>query len=85
MRERDGGKCVLCGLPCGEPNAHFIRRSRMGKGIAENIFTACHRCHQEYDTSPQNDRGELYRFLRGYLQSKYPDWDESELVYRKYE
>jgi hypothetical protein len=56
----------------------------LGKGVEENIFTACADCHRDYDQSPQNDTGETYRTLKAYLQSKYPRWDIKDLIYRKY-
>lgn len=75
---------MLCGSPNAAPNAHFIRRSQMGMGIEENIFTACLDCHKAYDHSPQNESGEIYRYLRGYLKGKHPGWNENNLVYQKY-
>lgn len=29
----DNGRCVLCGSPYGDPVAHVVRRSQLGKGI----------------------------------------------------
>ena len=79
--ERDNGKCVLCGKTCSVHNAccHFIGRGRLGLGIEENIVTLCHECHYHLDN------GEVGRDqIREYLKSKYPDWDESKLVYTKW-
>ena len=72
--------CVLCGRR-GEPNAHFIARSQGGLGIEQNIVTLCYKCHQDYDNSPL--RRIIREQLREYLKSKYPDWDESTLYYKK--
>lgn len=80
VTERDGC-CVYCGRP-GSPNAHYIARSQSGLGIEQNILTLCDECHRRYDQSI--DREEMREFFRKYLQSKYPDWDESKLVYRKW-
>lgn len=81
--ERDGGRCVRCGRVKGAfPNAHFIPRSQGGLGIEENILTLCWPCHYEYDNSA--NRGKLREEFRQYLMRKYPDWDEQELTYRKY-
>lgn len=80
--ERDGGVCAVCGSPNAAPVAHYIARSQGGLGIPENIVTLCPDCHRAYD---QSDSRQWYRaVLRRYLKSKYPDWDERKLVYRKY-
>lgn len=78
--ERDEGCCVWCGRQ-GEPNAHFISRAQSGLGIEENILTLCFDCHRRYDQSEH--RKDMRKFFRGYLESKYPDWNEEDLVYKK--
>ena len=78
--ERDGGLCVMCGS-VGMPNAHFIARSQGGLGIEENILTLCFICHNKYDQSIH--RQKMRKYFREYLQTKYPDWDEKKLVYKK--
>ena len=80
--ERDNGCCIVCGSPNAAPCAHFIARSHGGLGVPENIVTLCPDCHRAYDQSPAR---EWYKaVIRRYLKSKYPDWDERKLVYRKY-
>lgn len=79
--ERDKGKCIWCGKP-GDPVVHFIAKSQGGLGIEQNILCGCYRCHTTYD---QTDQREIYRDkARTYLKSKYPDWDESKLYYKKW-
>lgn len=78
--ERDGGACVWC-AERGEPNAHYIPRSRGGLGIEENILTLCWKCHLRYDQSI--NRRKMGEFFKTYLQSKYPEWDEEKLIYKK--
>lgn len=80
---RDEGRCVVCGSYWGLPNAHYIPRSHGGLGIPENIVTLCHICHRIYDNSER--RQEYKGIIRRYLQSKYPDWDEEKLVYKKWD
>lgn len=63
------------------PNAHFIARSQGGLGIEENIITLCPECHRLYDNSPM--RRSIREELRRYLKSKYKDWDEKKLYYKK--
>lgn len=79
--------CINCGRPApqGRPtafsNAHYISRAQGGLGIPENGLTLCPECHMRYDQSTQ--RQEMRAFFREYLESKYPDWNEDELIYRK--
>lgn len=80
--ERDGHCCVLCGSPMAAPNAHYIARSHGGLGIDQNIVTLCLSCHDRYDNSA--DRMLIRAELRTYLKSKYPGWDETKLIYRKW-
>ena len=82
--ERDNGCCVICGCCYNVmPNAHYIPRSKGGLGIEENIFTACTRltendCHYKFDEYKiGRDK------VREYLESKYENWDEKDLYYRK--
>lgn len=80
VRERDGGRCVLCGRP-GNPWCHYISRAQGGLGIEQNIVTLCDKCHRRFDQS--TDRAALKEALANYLRSKYPGWDEKNLIYRK--
>ena len=79
---RDFHRCVLCGTPYAYPDAHVISRAQGGLGIAENVVTLCRVCHDRYDNSPE--RPELRERLRDYLKTWYPDWDERNLIYRKW-
>lgn len=79
--------CVFCGKPAPPTkqlafsNAHFIARSQNGRGIEENIISLCWECHMMYD---QSEHREIMRsFFKDYLKTKYPDWDEEELIYKK--
>lgn len=78
--ERDGYRCIICGTGYAMPNSHYIKRSQGGLGIEENITTMCGLCHQAFDGS---SRKILLPKVRAYLKSKYPDWDEEKLIYRK--
>ncbi len=78
--ERDGGACIWCAKR-GEPNAHYIPRSQGGLGIEENILTLCWPCHLLYDQS--DNRAKMGEFFKDYLKSKYPEWDEEKLFYKK--
>jgi len=80
VNDRDHGICVSCGAQ-GLPEAHFIARSQSGLGVEENVLTLCRPCHTRYDQSEH--RADMREFFREYLKSKYPDWNESELTYKK--
>lgn len=63
------------------PNAHYISRAHGGKGVEENIVTLCMRCHYNYDQTVQRP---IYKeYIRNYLASKYDDWNEDNLFYKK--
>ena len=81
---RDNGKCIICGkvVPVSCSNAHYIKRSQGGLGIPENIVTLCPQCHYEEDFG-QNTQ-EYEQKVKEYLQSKYKDWSEEDLIYKKW-
>ena len=74
--------CVFCGKQ-GSPNAHYLPRSKGGLGIEQNILTLCWECHNRYDHT--TERQKMMEFFRNYLKDIYPDWDEEELIYRKWQ
>ena len=79
--------CVFCGAasPSDDSpvwsNAHFISRAQGGLGDERNGLTLCPMCHRRYDQTTA--REEMRGYFREYLQSKYVDWVEAELIYRK--
>lgn len=81
--ERDGHCCIVCGNPAAMPNAHYIPRSQGGLGIEQNIATLCIVCHYAFDQTISRDW--YKQQVREYLQSKYLDWQEDDLIYKKYQ
>ena len=81
VRERDGGRCIICGAP-GLPEAHFIRRSRGGLGIEQNIITLCRPCHYEFDEGKKHK--EYTERIREYLDRFYPGFNDYDRIYHKY-
>ena len=80
--------CLLCGCPApvnnrlAFSNAHYISRSQGGLGVEEFIVTLCPNCHiNRYDQG--TEREQVRAFLRVYLEEKYPNWNEENLIYKK--
>lgn len=84
---RDGGQCVYCHRkwPYVFPEAHYISRRKGGLGIPENILTLCRECHDRYDHGTKQEREGMREYFREYLMNLYEDWDESKLIYNKWE
>ena len=91
VAERDSVDGYPCCLWCGKPaptsnplafsNAHLVSRGQSGLGVEENILTLCWECHLRYDQSEH--RESMREYFTDYLKTKYPDWEEDKLVYRK--
>lgn len=79
--KRDKGRCIFCGMP-GLPEAHYIPRSHGGLGIEQNIVTVCRPCHDLMDNSIL--RRKMLETAAEHLQSFYPDWTETDLIYDKW-
>lgn len=81
--ERDNHRCIYCNkyVDVYYANSHFIKRGQLGKGIEENVVTACQNCHHLYDFGTNSE--EMINYTREYLKSKYSDWNEEKLVYKK--
>lgn len=80
--ERDNGMCIYCGR-IGIPNAHYISRAKGGLGIEQNIVTLCIGCHHQYDNGELHE--EIGAYIKKYLRAKYPDWNELDLIYKKWQ
>lgn len=63
---------------------HYIPRSRGGLGIPQNGAIGCQFHHNMLDNGNQGKRKEMLEIFRQYLQELYPEWNEDELVYRKW-
>lgn len=81
--ERDNHKCIYCDkwVDVYYANSHFIKRGQLGKGIEENVVTACPDCHYLYDFGTNSQ--EMINYTKEYLKSKYSDWNEEKLIYKK--
>lgn len=82
VEERDKHQCIFCGSFYARGEGHYIARSQGGLGIPQNLITVCRKCHGEMDNGMNTKR---YRDIaRAYLKSIYPDWDEKNLIYKKW-
>jgi predicted restriction endonuclease len=63
---------------------HYIPRSHNGLGIAENGVLGCRYHHEMMDNGNTGRREEMLEIMRGYLKSKYQNWDSEKLVYSKW-
>ena len=81
--ERDQHKCIFCDkeVSWNYANSHYIKRSHLGMGIEENIMTNCSDCHNKFDNTIH--RKEMLPIAREYFKSKYPNWNEDILIYKK--
>lgn len=77
---RDNGLCILCGR-AGLPEAHYIPRSQGGLGIEQNIVTLCRFCHNKLDQT--TERGELLERVKEHLDLWYPDFSDTDRIYKK--
>lgn len=82
--ERDNHKCIFCGreVPVFYANSHYIKRSHKGKGIEQNLMTNCLECHERFEHG--RERKIMLEKAKKYLQSKYENWNEDDLIYKKY-
>lgn len=83
--ERDNHKCIFCDERVDWHYAccHYIPRSQGGLGIPKNIFTACENCHREQDNGLNTK--EYDEKAKRHLKLIYgADWNEEELIYKKY-
>jgi 5-methylcytosine-specific restriction endonuclease McrA len=82
--ERDNHCCIYCGryVPVECACSHFIKRSHLGLGIEQNIVTACHNCHYNYDFKDFSHEMENYTW--NYLSSLYDGLNRENLIYSKY-
>ena len=82
--ERDNHRCIFCQklVSWEYANSHYIKRSQLGLGIEEDIITNCERCHGLFERSVK--REEMKEYAKQYLMSKYEDWNEDMLIYKKY-
>lgn len=79
---RDDCKCIICGEKHNLQIAHYISRARLGLGIPQNLATMCIRCHFQYDNGKFHN--EIKEAFKEHLEAHYDDWNEEDLIYKKW-
>lgn len=51
-------------------------------GIAKNLGVMCIHHHYQYDNGKMHN--EIKEIFQEHLKAHYPDWDEKDLVYKKW-
>lgn len=82
--ERDNHQCIFCKkyVEWNYANSHYIKRSHGGLGIEQNIMTNCDICHKLFEESIH--REEMKLFAKKHFMSKYDNWNEDNLIYKKF-
>ena len=80
--KRDGHSCIICGVNHSLQIAHYISRARGGLGIPQNLATMCVSCHSAMDNGKYHK--ELQECVREHLKAHYEDWNEENLIYKKW-
>ena len=80
--ERDNNQCIICGANHGLQIAHYISRARLGRGIPQNLVVMCASCHFSMDNGKLHR--ELQKCVREHLKAHYEDWNENDLIYKKW-
>ncbi len=78
--------CIYCGSPRHLELAHYVPRSRGGRGVPENLAVLCTKCHKELDNGSNTTLSrDIKEVFRDWLCYNYPGWNEEGVVYKKYE
>jgi 5-methylcytosine-specific restriction endonuclease McrA len=79
--ERDDHRCIICG-DYRVQIAHYISRARAGLGIPQNLACLCPNCHFSYDNGKYHK--EIKKAFKEHLKAHYEDWNEKDLIYKKW-
>jgi 5-methylcytosine-specific restriction endonuclease McrA len=75
--------CIICGSNYMINCCHLVSRAHGGRGIKENLFTACVLCHHEADNGKNSK--EITEKAREYLEKLYPEYTDERRIYKKWE
>lgn len=77
--ERDNNQCIFCHSTYQLTMAHRISRASGGKGIEQNLASACIVCHMKLDQSI--NRKKMLDFMEEYLVKHYGKLEN--IIYKK--
>ena len=80
--ERDNHCCIICGVNHSLQIAHYISRARGGLGNARNLAVMCVHCHSAMDNGKYHK--ELQKAVREHLTAHCDNWNEKDLIYKKW-
>lgn len=91
---RQKGQCLFCLMKYEMDNVeffelqfheimHVVPRSHGGLGIEQNGVLGCTYHHRLMDNGNKGLRDEMLEICREYLRRVYPDFDFSQVVYKK--
>lgn len=92
---RDKGTCIFCRQNYHMEDIsrfsgtekdimHYINRSAGGLGTEQNGAVGCRYHHSLLDNGNKGLRKEMLEIFRQYLKNCYPNWNEADLIYQKY-
>lgn len=93
---RDNETCIFCAKRYHMENTnpmlyqkkdimHYINRSQGGLGIQKNGALGCRYHHGLLDNGNKGLREEMLDIFKRHLMQQYPDWNEEDLVYKKWD
>lgn len=96
IADRDGHACIFCAMGYhmesksqmlyGIPDImHYKNKSQGGLGVAENGVLGCRYHHGLLDNGHLGLRPEMLEIMKSHLTEHYPEWDEKQLVYNKWD
>ena len=92
---RDNENCIFCQMRYHMENKdpmlyqikdimHYVNKSQGGLGMPQNGAVGCRYHHMLLDNGSKGLRAEMVEKFREYLKKQYPDWNEENLRYRKW-
>lgn len=63
---------------------HYIPKSKLGLGIPRNLAMGCRYHHGLMDNGNKGLRKEMLGIVAEHLMNCYENWDEDNLIYKKY-
>lgn len=93
--DRDYGTCLFCNMEFHMESTtqlgyeikdimHYIPKSQRGLGIEQNGVIGCRYHHSLMDNGNKGLRQQMQDIMQEHLKTHYPDWNENDLIYKKW-